>query len=186
MVSTLGLYTLLTENFWHPSPSLFNFLFRSLLEDGVQLVVGLYMLTSDSTSPSPCPVLFSPLQELGVSLASIDVDMPLTVALNLSDLGHREHILELLPAVAPLENRVRYVIAQGNEEGFFHIHQKEGLSYLHLARKQATPGTYLLEIISMPLYRKRELQKLEALKDLDYFTGELGQALKMRLQLHLF
>lgn len=123
---------------------------------------------------------------MGVSLASIDVDTPLVVVVNRSDLGRKEHILELLPALAPLENRVRYVIAQGNEEGFFHIHQKEGLSYLHLVRKQTPAGTYLLEIVSMPLYRKWELQKLEAAKDLDYLTGELGQVLKMRVQLHLF
>lgn len=119
-------------------------------------------------------------------MASIDVETPLAIALNLSDLRRKEHILELLPAVAPLENRVRYTISQGNEDGFFHIHQKEGLSYLHLTHKQASPGTYLLEIVSMPLYRKRELLKLEALKDLDYLAGELGQVLKMRLHLHLF
>ncbi|KAL8177494.1 UNVERIFIED_CONTAM: Fibrillin-2 [Gekko kuhli] len=127
-----------------------------------------------------------PVGEPGVSLASIDVETPLAIALNLSDLRRKEHIVELLPAVAPLENRVRYVISRGNEDGFFHIHQKEGLSYLHLTHKQASPGTYLLEIVSMPLYRKRELQKLEALKDLDYLAGELGQVLKMRLHLHLF
>uniref|UniRef100_A0A670KD16 EGF-like domain-containing protein n=1 Tax=Podarcis muralis TaxID=64176 RepID=A0A670KD16_PODMU len=125
-------------------------------------------------------------QKPGVSLASIDVASPVVVALNLSGLGHKEHILELLPAVAPLENRVRYVIAQGNEAGHFHIHQQDGLSFLHLARKRASPGTYQLEIVSVPLYRKRELQHLEALKDHDYLAGELGEALKMRLQLRLF
>ncbi|XP_061457760.1 fibrillin-2-like [Rhineura floridana] len=125
-------------------------------------------------------------QKLDVSLASIDVGAPMVVALNLSNLGPKEHILELLPAMAPLENRVRYIIAHRNQAGYFHIHQKEGLSYLHLARKQAALGTYMLEIASVPLYHKRELRELEALKDLDYLTGELGEALKMRLQLHLF
>uniref|UniRef100_A0ACB8F1H3 Fibrillin-2 n=1 Tax=Sphaerodactylus townsendi TaxID=933632 RepID=A0ACB8F1H3_9SAUR len=133
-----------------------------------------------------CPSGFDFDQDLGVSLASIDVETPLALALNLSDLRRKEHILDILPAVASLENHVRYVISQGNQDGFFRIHQKEGLSYLHLTHHQATPGTYLLEIVSMPLYRKRELQKLEALKDLDYLAGELGQVLKMRLHLHLF
>ncbi|KAK9408905.1 fibrillin-3 [Crotalus adamanteus] len=68
-------------------------------------------------------------QDPGLSLASVDVEAPLVFALNLSDLGRKTHILELLPAVAPLENHIRYVIAQGNRDARFHIQQKEGLSY---------------------------------------------------------
>uniref|UniRef100_A0A8C9EQH9 Fibrillin 3 n=1 Tax=Pavo cristatus TaxID=9049 RepID=A0A8C9EQH9_PAVCR len=104
-----------------------------------------------------------------VNLASMDVEAPLSMMLNLSDLAHNEHILELLPAVEPLENRVRYLISHGNEDGYFRIHQKEGLSFLHLGRKKIVPGTYLLEIMSVPLY-----------------PGELGQALRMKLQLQLY
>lgn len=108
-------------------------------------------------------------------------------ALNLSDLGRKTHILELLPAVEPLENHIRYAIAQGNRDAHFHIQQKEGLSYLHLGRKPAGPGTYLLQIVSMPVSRPRELQKLEAGKELNSAAdGEMGHALKMKLQLHLF
>ena len=81
-----------------------------------------------------------------MNLASMDVEAPLSMMLNLSDLAHNEHILELLPAVEPLENRVRYLISHGNEDGFFRIHQKEGLSFLHLGRKKIVPGTYLLAI----------------------------------------
>ncbi|PKU36869.1 hypothetical protein llap_12825 [Limosa lapponica baueri] len=125
-------------------------------------------------------------QDHTVNLASMDVDAPLSMMLNLSDLAHKEHILELLPAVEPLENRVRYLISHGNEDGYFRIHQKEGLSYLHLGRKKIVPGTYLLEIVSVPLYRKRELQKLEAKNHLNYLAGELGQALRMKLQLQLY
>ncbi|TFK01273.1 type 1 phosphatidylinositol 4,5-bisphosphate 4-phosphatase [Platysternon megacephalum] len=125
-------------------------------------------------------------QEPAVSLASVDIDAPLSMSLNLSALDHKEHILELLPAVEPLENHVRYVVSHGNEDGYFRIHQKEGLSYLHLGRKKIVPGTYLLEIVSVPLYRKKELQKLEAKNDLNYLAGELGQALRMRLQLQLY
>lgn len=121
-----------------------------------------------------------------MSLASVDIDAPLSMRLNLSALDHKEHILELLPAAEPLENHVRYVVSHGNEDGYFRIHQKEGLSYLHLGRKKIMPGTYLLEIVSVPLYRKKELQKLEAKNDLNYLAGELGQALRMRLQLQLY
>uniref|UniRef100_A0A663MPD5 Fibrillin 3 n=1 Tax=Athene cunicularia TaxID=194338 RepID=A0A663MPD5_ATHCN len=131
----------------------------------------------------PCSV---PVPDHTVNLASMDVDAPLSMMLNLSDLAHKEHILELLPAVEPLENRVRYLISHGNEDGYFRIHQKEGLSYLHLGRKKIVPGTYLLEIVSVPLYRKRELQKLEAKNHLNYLAGELGQALRMKLQLQLY
>lgn len=119
-------------------------------------------------------------------MASIDVEAPLVFAFNLSDLGRKSHILELLPAVELLENHIRYAIAHGNRDGHFHIQQKDGLSYLHMGRKPAAPGTYLLEIVSVPLSRVRELPKLEAGKELDSVAGEMGRALKMKLQLHLF
>uniref|UniRef100_A0A8U7NV94 Uncharacterized protein n=1 Tax=Corvus moneduloides TaxID=1196302 RepID=A0A8U7NV94_CORMO len=125
-------------------------------------------------------------QDHAVNLASMDVDAPLSMTLNLSELAHKEHILELLPAVEPLENRVRYTISQGNEEGLFRIHHKEGLSFLHLGRKKILPGTYLLEIVSVALPRRRELHKLEANNHLDHLAGELGQALRMKLQLQLY
>uniref|UniRef100_A0A5F8GBW2 Fibrillin 3 n=1 Tax=Monodelphis domestica TaxID=13616 RepID=A0A5F8GBW2_MONDO len=76
------------------------------------------------------------------SLASVDTEAPLAMALNLSNLGPREHILELLPAVEALENRVLYIIAHGNEAGFFRMQHKEGLSYLRLGRKKPGPGAY--------------------------------------------
>lgn len=119
-------------------------------------------------------------------MASIDVEAPLVFALNLSDLGRKTHILELLPAVEPLEKHIRYVIAQGNRDAHFHLQQKEGLSYLHLGHKPAGPGTYLLEIVSVPVSRPRELQKLEPGKERNSAAGEMGHALKMKLQLHLF
>ncbi|KAG8127115.1 hypothetical protein E2320_022245 [Naja naja] len=125
-------------------------------------------------------------QDPGLSLGSIDVEEPLVFAFNLSDLGRKAHILELLPAVAPLENHIRYVITQGNSDGHFRIREKEGLSYLHVGRKPATPGTYLLEIVSVALSRLRELPKPAAAKDFNSLARETGQALKMKLQLHLF
>nr|XP_014340413.1 PREDICTED: fibrillin-3 [Latimeria chalumnae] len=124
-------------------------------------------------------------QEYNVSLASVDLDAPITMDFNISDLINREHILELLPAIEPLENHVRYVISHGNEEGYFRIHQKDGLSYLHLGRKKVAAGTYSLEIASVPLYRKKELLELEDKNDIDYLVGDLGEALRMKLQIQL-
>lgn len=121
-----------------------------------------------------------------ISMASVDIDAPLKMSLNISDLINKQHIMELLPALVPLENHVRYIISQGNEDGVFRIHQKDGLSFLYLGRKKVVPGLYNLEIASVPLYRKKELQKLEDEKDSNYLSGELGQALKMKVQLHLY
>ncbi|MBN3310725.1 FBN2 protein, partial [Amia calva] len=120
-----------------------------------------------------------------VSLASLDIDSPVVLSLNISELNPKEHILELIPAIQPLTNHVRYVISSGNEDGLFRIHQREGLSYLHTAKRKALPGTYDLEISSVPLYRQQELQKLEDSKDTDYLSGELGESLRMRLQIKL-
>lgn len=116
---------------------------------------------------------------------SMDTEGPIRMNLSISDVINREHILELLPAIEPLENHVRYVITHGNEEGHFRIHQKDGLSYLHLSRKKVMPGIYSLEISSMPLYRKHELQKLEDENDINYLLGEIGEALRMNLEIKL-
>ncbi|KAF3821503.1 hypothetical protein GH733_009545 [Mirounga leonina] len=121
-----------------------------------------------------------------VSLESVDMDSPMRMKFNLSGLGSKEHILELMPAIEPLNNHIRYVISQGNDEGIFRIHQRNGLSYLHTARRKLVPGTYTLEITSIPLYKKKELKKLEDRNEDDYLLGELGEALRMRLQIQLY
>lgn len=84
-----------------------------------------------------------------VSLASLDSEVPLTLGLNLSRLGQAEHILELRPVLESLGNRVRYVIAHGNEQGFFRMHHLRGLSSLQLGRRRPGPGTYHLEVVSV-------------------------------------
>lgn len=120
-----------------------------------------------------------------ISLASLDTDTPIKMNLNISELNYKEHILELVPAIEPLNHHVRYVISHGNDNSFFRIHQKDGLSYLHMTKKRPLEGVYTLEITSIPLYKKKALQKLEDKKDNDYLLGELGEALKMRLQIQL-
>uniref|UniRef100_A0A673VN86 Fibrillin 3 n=1 Tax=Suricata suricatta TaxID=37032 RepID=A0A673VN86_SURSU len=84
-----------------------------------------------------------------VSLATLDSEAPLTLGLNLSCLGQAEHILELQPALESLAGRVRYVIARGNEQGFFRMHHRRGLSSLQLGRRRPGPGTYRLQVVSV-------------------------------------
>uniref|UniRef100_A0A671W6W6 Fibrillin-1 n=1 Tax=Sparus aurata TaxID=8175 RepID=A0A671W6W6_SPAAU len=121
-----------------------------------------------------------------VSLASVDIEDTLQIHLNISDLSNRDHILEFTPALSTLSDHVRYSIDYGNDEGYFKINQREGVSYLHLSKKKAlSPGAYSLQISSMPLYRKKELAELEDRHDKDYLTGQLGDVLKMRVQIIL-
>ncbi|KAJ8777431.1 hypothetical protein J1605_014814 [Eschrichtius robustus] len=121
-----------------------------------------------------------------ISLESVDMDSPMKMKFNLSGLGSKEHILELMPAIEPLNNHIRYVISQGNDDGIFRIHQRNGLSYLHTAKRKLVPGTHTLEITSIPLYKKKELKKLEDSNEDDYLLGELGEALRIRLQIQLY
>ncbi|OWK12210.1 FBN2 [Cervus elaphus hippelaphus] len=121
-----------------------------------------------------------------ISLESVDMDSPVMMKFNVSGLGAKEHIVEFMPAIEPLNNHIRYVISQGNDDGVFRIHQRNGLSYLHTAKRKLVPGMYTLEITSVPLYKKKELKKLEDSNEDDYLLGELGEALKMRLQIQLY
>ncbi|XP_044302577.1 fibrillin-2 isoform X1 [Varanus komodoensis] len=121
-----------------------------------------------------------------VSLKSLDIDLPLKMRFNISGLGDTEHILDLIPAIQPLTNHIRYVISFGNHNSIFRIHQKDGLSYLQIAKKKAIAGIYTLEIVSIPLYQKDELKKLEESNEDNYLLGELGEALKMRLWVELY
>uniref|UniRef100_A0A8C8BT09 Fibrillin-2 n=1 Tax=Otus sunia TaxID=257818 RepID=A0A8C8BT09_9STRI len=121
-----------------------------------------------------------------ISLESLDMDSPLKMRVNISRLDSKEHILELMPAIEPLTNHVRYIISHGNGDGIFRIHQRDGLSYLHTVKKKSVPGTHTLEITSIPLYKKKELKKLEDSNEDDYLLGELGEALRMRLWIDLY
>lgn len=116
----------------------------------------------------------------------MDVEDTLQLHLNISDLSNRDHILEFTPALSTLSDHVRYSIDHGNEDGYFKINQREGLSYLHLSKKKALPpGAYHLHISSVALYKQEELAELEDRHDKDYLTGQLGDVLKMRVQIIL-
>ncbi|XP_029430269.1 fibrillin-1 [Rhinatrema bivittatum] len=127
-----------------------------------------------------------PEMEHEVSLDSWDIEKTVVFMFNISSLNNKDRILELTPALTALTNHNRYLIDSGNEDGFFRINQKEGISYLHLTKKKPiVPGTYSLQISSIPLYKQKELSQLEDKHDKDYLSAELGDILKMRIQISL-
>lgn len=132
-------------------------------------------------------VLVQDQQELEppISLASWDIEKAAVFSINISDLSNKDRILELLPALTTLTNHNRYLIDSGNEDGYFRINKKDGISYLHFTKKKPVPGNYSLQISSIPLYKKKELNQLEAKHDKDYLSGELGDNLKMKIQILL-
>uniref|UniRef100_A0A8C4TFG9 Fibrillin-1-like n=1 Tax=Erpetoichthys calabaricus TaxID=27687 RepID=A0A8C4TFG9_ERPCA len=119
--------------------------------------------------------------DVPVSMASLDIDDQLVFNFTISDLRKKEHILEFVPALTTMTNHVRYSIESGNDDGFFKINQKEGISYLHLTKKKPQAGAYSLQISSSSLYKKKELELLESKHDKDYLSGELGENLKMKI-----
>ncbi|PIO35813.1 hypothetical protein AB205_0174470 [Aquarana catesbeiana] len=125
-----------------------------------------------------------PLMDEKISLKSLDIEEPLKIKINISELNTKNHILEIVPAIQALTNHIRYVISQGNNT-IFRINQRDGLSYLHATHKNIQPGTYTLGIISIPLYKKSDFTKLEEKHEDNYLLGELGETLKMRLQLDI-
>lgn len=126
-----------------------------------------------------------PELERVLSLASWDIEKTVLFMLNISSLNNKDRILELTPALTALTNHNRYLIDSGNDGGFFKINQKDGISYLHLTKKKPVPGTYSLQISSTPLYKQKELTQLEDKHDKDYLSGELGDNLKMKIQILL-
>ncbi|XP_054253822.1 fibrillin-2 isoform X1 [Indicator indicator] len=127
-----------------------------------------------------------PTQIKHISMKSLDMDSPLKMRVNTSRLDNKEHLLKLMPAIEPLTNHVRYIISHGNDNGIFRIHQKDGLSYLHIVKKTSVPGTHTLKVTSIPLYKKKELKKLEDSHDDNYLLGDFGEALRMRLWIDLY
>ncbi|XP_069078600.1 fibrillin-1 [Pleurodeles waltl] len=123
--------------------------------------------------------------EAPVNFASWDIEKTVAFTFNMSNLSNKDRILELTPALTTLTNHNRYVIDSGNEEGFFKINKKDGISYLHLTKKKPVSGAYSLHVVSMPLYKQKELILLEDKHDKDYLTGEIGDILKMKIQIFL-
>uniref|UniRef100_A0AAY4E663 Fibrillin 2b n=1 Tax=Denticeps clupeoides TaxID=299321 RepID=A0AAY4E663_9TELE len=125
-------------------------------------------------------------EQESVSLASVDTQEAILMNLSLSALQNREPLLELLPALEPLEHHVRYVITHGNPGDHFRLQERrDGKSVLRLGRKNPSPGTYRLEIASLPLFGPRQLRQLEDQHDNDYLLGEIGDALRIKLHIHL-
>lgn len=132
------------------------------------------------------PSLFQQVDQETVSLASVDTDNTINFNLNISSLKSKDHIIEFIPALSTLTNHVRYTIDFGNEEGLFKLAERDGVSYLHLNKsKHLLPGAHYLQISSAPLYRKKELAALEDRHDKDYLSGQLGDTLRVKLQIIL-
>uniref|UniRef100_A0A8C2EZ36 Fibrillin 2b n=1 Tax=Cyprinus carpio TaxID=7962 RepID=A0A8C2EZ36_CYPCA len=106
--------------------------------------------------------------------------------LSLAQLQNKEPLLELLPALEPLEDHVRYVITHGNQGEHFRIlERRDGKSVLRLGRKPPPPGLYRLEIASLRMFGPHKLQQIEDQHDSDYLLGEIGDALRIKLHIHL-
>uniref|UniRef100_A0A3P9AJ59 Fibrillin 2b n=1 Tax=Esox lucius TaxID=8010 RepID=A0A3P9AJ59_ESOLU len=121
-----------------------------------------------------------------VSMASVDIQESIPMNLSLASLHNKEPLLELLPALEPLEHHVRYVITHGNQgEHFRLLERRDGKSVLRLGRKPPPPGSYRLEIASLRLFGPRRLRQLEEEHDSDYLLGEIGDALRIKLHIHL-
>lgn len=125
-------------------------------------------------------------QEPAVSMASIDTQSSIPMNLSLSSLVNKEPLLELLPALQPLEHHVRYVITHGNaNEHFRLLERRDGKSVLRLGKRPPPAGSYRLEIASLRLFGPRRLHQLEEQHDTDYLQGEIGDALRIKLLIHL-
>uniref|UniRef100_A0A8C9VFY4 Fibrillin 2b n=1 Tax=Scleropages formosus TaxID=113540 RepID=A0A8C9VFY4_SCLFO len=122
----------------------------------------------------------------GLSMASVDTQASIPMNLSLALLQNKEPLLELLPALEPLEHHVRYVIIHGNQDDHFRLlERRDGKTVLQLGRQTPLPGSYRLEIASLPLFGPRKLRHLEDQHDSDYLLGEIGDALRVKLDIHL-
>ncbi|XP_051233533.1 fibrillin-2b isoform X1 [Dicentrarchus labrax] len=125
-------------------------------------------------------------QDSAVSMASVDTQDSIHMNLSRSSLLNKEPLLELLPALQPLENHVRYVITHGNgNEHFRLLERRDGKSVLRLGKRPPPLGSYRLEIASLRLFGPRRLHQLEEQHDTDYLQGEIGDALRIKLNIHL-
>lgn len=121
-----------------------------------------------------------------MSMASVDTQTSIPMNLSLALLSNKEPLLELLPALQPLEHHVRYVITHGNaDEHFRLLERRDGKSVLRLGKRPPPAGSYRLEIASLRLFGPRRLEQLEKQHDSDYLQGEIGDALRIKLHIHL-
>ncbi|XP_057697171.1 fibrillin-2b isoform X1 [Corythoichthys intestinalis] len=126
------------------------------------------------------------LDDEPVSMASVDTQASIPMNLSLASFLNKEPLLELLPALQPLEHHVRYVITHGNtDEHFRLLERRDGKSVLRLGKRPPPAGSYRLDIASLPLFGPRRRNQLEEQHDKDYLQGEIGDALRIKLHIHL-
>lgn len=87
----------------------------------------------------------------------VNVSVPIILHVNLHDLAHREHLIELIPALRQLNEHTRYRITHGNEDNLFRIHKRQMdagvVHFIHLNQpsNRVAPGKYKLGIEVRPM-----------------------------------
>ncbi|CAM9994712.1 unnamed protein product [Lampetra fluviatilis] len=134
-----------------------------------------------------------------MSLASVDLDAPVTLRLNASALRPGEPLLRFTPALATLNRHVRYaVVSRGPGSRAFRLQPKENGAWLqvagagkdqHARRRGAGElrrGPYALEIVGLPTFKRAEMRRMERQHDVDYLLGEHGAALRIKLNIDVY
>ncbi|GFO21380.1 fibrillin-1 [Plakobranchus ocellatus] len=63
----------------------------------------------------------------------------------------RTKLVKVIPALAALRHNVRYKIISGNEDGFFAMHKKKGVSSLHFTKYVEHARTFGLDVLCRPV-----------------------------------
>ena len=69
----------------------------------------------------------------------------------------RTKLVKVVPALSALRHNVRYKIVSGNEDGFFAMHKKKGVSSLHFTRRVEHARTFALEVLCRPVERDERI-----------------------------
>lgn len=69
----------------------------------------------------------------------------------------RRKIVKVIPALTALRDNVRYKIKAGNDEGYFSMHKKKGVSSLHFTKQIKEPKNFYLEIECKPIESNEQI-----------------------------
>ncbi|XP_073729872.1 fibrillin-2 [Misgurnus anguillicaudatus] len=83
-------------------------------------------------------------------LSGVDVNQPLNLQLNVSQMKSGDAILKLMPAVKHLKQKMMYNITAGNHHRLFQIRQRSDISYLYITHQiSSSDKHYRLQIRSI-------------------------------------
>ncbi|RUS90503.1 hypothetical protein EGW08_001771 [Elysia chlorotica] len=83
----------------------------------------------------------------------------------------RTKLVKVLPALSALRHNVRYKIISGNDEGFFAMHKKKGVSSLHFTRRVEQARSFALDVLCRPVESDERIG--DTLLHLDTYTLHL-------------